>query len=149
MIIDFNNMDAKTVHEFRGGTGIAHLKKFENELGKIMLGRLEPGGSVGFHAHETNSEAIYIVSGTASFIYDPDSEIKTQLEKFTAARASAAGASSPNYDASSDNIQSLVDSAINETVSAGGCHYCPKGHSHSMINKGEEDIIFFAVIPEQ
>ena len=24
-----------------------------------------------------------------------------------------------------------------------------KGHSHSMINNGEEDLIFFAVVPEQ
>ena len=140
MIIDFNNMEANTVHEFRGGTGVAHLKKFENELGKIMLGRLEPGGSVGFHTHETNSEAIYIVSGTADFIYDPDPEIKTRLENSTAARALAASPSSPNND---------IAAAINETVSAGGCHYCPKGHSHTMINNGKEDVIFFAVIPEQ
>lgn len=36
-----------------------------------------------------------------------------------------------------------------ETTEAGGCHYCPKGHSHSMINNGIEDLIFFAVVPEQ
>lgn len=36
-----------------------------------------------------------------------------------------------------------------EEVDAGACHYCPKGHSHSMRNKGKEDLIFFAVVPEQ
>lgn len=36
-----------------------------------------------------------------------------------------------------------------EKTSAGGCHYCPKGHAHSMINRGGEDLVFFAVIPEQ
>ena len=36
-----------------------------------------------------------------------------------------------------------------ETVEAGGCHYCPKGHGHSMINNGTDDIVFFAVVPEQ
>lgn len=36
-----------------------------------------------------------------------------------------------------------------EEVSAGNCHYCPKGHSHSMRNHTEEDLIFFAVVPEQ
>jgi mannose-6-phosphate isomerase-like protein (cupin superfamily) len=36
-----------------------------------------------------------------------------------------------------------------EQTKAGGCHYCPKGHSHSMINNGTEDLIFFAVVPEQ
>lgn len=36
-----------------------------------------------------------------------------------------------------------------EKTSAGGCHYCPKGHSHSMINNGAEDLVYFAVVPEQ
>ena len=36
-----------------------------------------------------------------------------------------------------------------EQADAGGCHYCPKGHSHSMMNNGDEDLIFFAVVPEQ
>ncbi len=34
-----------------------------------------------------------------------------------------------------------------ERVEAGLCHYCPKGHAHSLINDSEEDLIFFAVIP--
>ncbi len=34
-------------------------------------------------------------------------------------------------------------------VSAGVCHYCPKGHEHSLINDSEEDLIFIAVVPEQ
>ena len=42
----------------------------------------------------------------------------------------------------------LYDGAY-ETVSAGSCHYCPKGHTHSLINDSEEELIFFAVIPEQ
>lgn len=36
-----------------------------------------------------------------------------------------------------------------EDVKAGTCHYCPKGHSHSLINDSEEDLIFFAVVPVQ
>ena len=36
-----------------------------------------------------------------------------------------------------------------EETAAGGCHYCPKGHSHSMINNGLEDLVYFAVVPEQ
>ena len=35
-----------------------------------------------------------------------------------------------------------------EAAGTGGCHYCPKGHSHSMINNGTEDLVFFAVVPE-
>ena len=84
------------------------VKATSDEI-KIMHGRLEPGSSIGLHSHETNSEVIYVLSGTAEFIYDDGTE----------------------------------------TVSAGECHYCPKGHSHSMMNNGDEDLIFFAVVPEQ
>ena len=33
-------------------------------------------------------------------------------------------------------------------ITPGICHYCPKGESHSLINDGDEDLVFFAVIPE-
>ena len=36
-----------------------------------------------------------------------------------------------------------------ETVEQGMCHYCPKGHSHSLINDSDEDLVLFAVVPEQ
>ncbi len=35
-----------------------------------------------------------------------------------------------------------------EEVRESSCHYCPKGHAHSLINDGNEDLIFFAVVPE-
>ena len=34
-------------------------------------------------------------------------------------------------------------------LEAGDCHYRPKGHSHSLINNSEEDLVFFAVVPVQ
>lgn len=36
-----------------------------------------------------------------------------------------------------------------ESVSEGLCHYCPKGHSHSLINDSKSNLVFFAVVPEQ
>ena len=36
-----------------------------------------------------------------------------------------------------------------EAVKPGLCHYCPKGHTHSLVNDGTEDLVFFAVVPEQ
>lgn len=38
---------------------------------------------------------------------------------------------------------------VEERLAPGDCHYCPKGHSHSVINDGSEDLVFFAVIPNQ
>ena len=35
-----------------------------------------------------------------------------------------------------------------ELLKAGDCHYCPKGHAHSLINNSEQDLIFYAVVPE-
>lgn len=34
-------------------------------------------------------------------------------------------------------------------VKAGDCHYCVKGHSHTLKNTGSEDLVFNAVVPEQ
>lgn len=36
-----------------------------------------------------------------------------------------------------------------ERVEEGMCHYCPKGHTHSLINDSDADLVFFAVVPEQ
>ena len=36
-----------------------------------------------------------------------------------------------------------------EKVGAGMAHYCPKGHTHSLINDSDADLVFFAVVPEQ
>lgn len=37
---------------------------------------------------------------------------------------------------------------IYEQVTPGLCHYCPIGASHSLMNNGTEDLVFFAVVPE-
>ena len=42
----------------------------------------------------------------------------------------------------------LCDGAY-EPLAAGSCHYCPKGHAHSLINDSAADLLFFAVVPEQ
>ena len=40
----------------------------------------------------------------------------------------------------------LCDGAY-EPLSAGSVHYCPKGHEHSLINDGTEDLEILAMIP--
>lgn len=36
-----------------------------------------------------------------------------------------------------------------EFLKPGECHYCPMGHSHSLINNSSsEELVFFAVVPE-
>lgn len=37
-----------------------------------------------------------------------------------------------------------------ERLVKGDCHYCPRGHSHSLINASEkEPLEYFAIVPEQ
>ena len=48
----------------------------------------------------------------------------------------------------SGNAKTIYDDT-EESLEAGDCHYCPKGHTHSLINAGKEDLVFFAVVPEQ
>lgn len=36
-----------------------------------------------------------------------------------------------------------------EPLKPGDCHYCPKGHAHSLINNSEGPLEFFAVVPQQ
>lgn len=40
--------------------------------------------------------------------------------------------------------------ATEKAVSAGDCLYCPKGHTHSLRNgSADEDLVFYAVVPQQ
>ena len=109
MLLKFNDMPDTVLHEFKGGKGDVITKMHTDDLARIMVGRLAPGCSIGFHKHETSCEAIYVLEGRADFLYDEGTE----------------------------------------TSLPGECHYCPKGHRHSMINNGEEDLIYFAIVPEQ
>ncbi len=43
----------------------------------------------------------------------------------------------------------VITDGTPETVAPGLCHYCKKGSSHTLINDGTEDLIFFAVVPQQ
>jgi len=107
MLIGFDNMQETHVPHMRGGEKEAYLRVCDDGLCKIVQGRLVPGGTVGLHTHETDSETIYILSGTGKVLCD----------------------------------------GVYEPLQAGSCHYCAKGHEHSLINDSDEDLCFFAVIP--
>ena len=35
-----------------------------------------------------------------------------------------------------------------EEVQAGSVHYCPMGHAHAMYNDGDDELVYFAIVPE-
>ena len=41
-----------------------------------------------------------------------------------------------------------VCDGVEEYLGAGDCHYCPQGSSHCLINIGDEDLCFYAVVPQ-
>lgn len=93
---------------FRGGVGELDTRNYVDNENKIMMSRLRPGASSGYHKHEKNSEIVYVISGKGHFHYDGEDE------RFV----------------------------------AGDVHYCPMGHSHAMFNDGEEDVVYFAIVPK-
>lgn len=109
MKIKLQDLQENCVPKFKDGVGNTFLRMFEDPLGKVLLGRLEPGASIGLHSHDTSSEVILILSGKGKALYNGSME----------------------------------------TLEVGDCHYCPRGQSHSLINQGEEELVFFAVVPEQ
>ena len=50
------------------------------------------------------------------------------------------------YFLSGDGI--CLDDGSEHPVGSGVIHYCPVGHSHSVVNTGSEPLVLFAVIPK-
>ena len=108
MLLDFQKIEEVLTLHARGGEKSVTFRTYQDEKNKIVIGRLVPGASIGYHRHETNSETLYVLEGQGKMIVENGEE---RLQK-------------------------------------GSCHYCPQGASHSLVNDSNEDLIFFAVVPE-
>ena len=75
MVLKFKEMEDTVQHEAKGGKGDIFSKLFADDMAKIMIGRMAPGCSIGFHQHEDSCEMIYILEGEADFLYDEGTEI--------------------------------------------------------------------------
>ncbi|MBE6495464.1 MAG: cupin domain-containing protein [Methanobrevibacter thaueri] len=51
-----------------------------------------------------------------------------------------------NYIVSGEGI-ALCD-GVKEDLKPGVCHVCPRGSSHSIINTGDDDLVFFTFVPQ-
>ncbi len=43
----------------------------------------------------------------------------------------------------------ILCDGVCEQLTSGQCHYCPKGSTHTMKNSGQDELVFFAVLPLQ
>ena len=75
MILDLMNQPEQAMPNFKGGEGIAWVRMFFDGQNRIMMGRIQPGCSIGMHTHETNSEIMHVLSGTARVIMDGETLI--------------------------------------------------------------------------
>ena len=63
MKIELSSLEQKRLPNFNGGEKEFLANMMLDEQNKILLGRLVPGASIGYHRHEETSEVIYILSG--------------------------------------------------------------------------------------
>ena len=75
MILDLMEIPEKAMPNFKGGEGMAWVRMFNDDLNRILMLRIQPGCSIGLHTHETNSEIMHVLSGTARIIMDGKIEI--------------------------------------------------------------------------
>ncbi len=75
MILDLMNTPEQAMPNFKGGEGITYARMFFDGQNRIMLGRLPVGSTIGMHTHETSSEIMHVLSGTARVIMDSEVEI--------------------------------------------------------------------------
>lgn len=45
-------------------------------------------------------------------------------------------------------VGTAVCDSVEEALSAGVCHYCPKGSVHAIQNDGSEDLVLITIVPE-
>ena len=48
-----------------------------------------------------------------------------------------------------EGVGTTILDGVTEILQPGDCSYCKKGGTHTLMNKGEADLVFFAVVPQQ
>jgi quercetin dioxygenase-like cupin family protein len=46
-------------------------------------------------------------------------------------------------------VGTVIMDGKEERLEPGDYHYCPENHTHSLCNRGTEELVFFAVVPKQ
>ena len=95
MIIDFNEIQEVANPQFKGGEGDTMFRTYNDGQNKIMCGRLEPGCSIGYHSHETNSEIIYILGGEPDACMTTARSVSSPASATTAPRVTVTPLSTP------------------------------------------------------
>ena len=82
-----------------------------------------------------------------AFAYSTVKVMRCRLEKGCSIGLHTHEKSSEVLYALSGTARMLCDGDY-EILKAGSCFYCPVGHSHDLVNIGDEDLVFFTVISD-
>jgi len=74
MKINFDEIALQNLEHFKGGEGTMAANMYVDDTARILRGVLQPGCSIGMHKHEGSSEAVYIISGTGTMLYEGTKE---------------------------------------------------------------------------
>lgn len=86
MIRKEKEMTVEIIENLKGGKGYVKVINFFNKEDFLGKGRLygksiiQPGNSIGYHKHEGDQEAYYLLKGKAKYIYNGIEEILTPGE---------------------------------------------------------------------
>ncbi len=70
MLFDFTKLDIKKLENLYGGEKAVETKGYIDDDIKILMGRLEPGASIGKHEHNPGFEVLYIVEGCGKILIE-------------------------------------------------------------------------------
>lgn len=74
MNIDFSTIPETLVENPRGGQGTFGIRDFKTPDNRVFLGRLLPGSGFGMHAHTSNSETMFFLSGVGRVVTEEGEE---------------------------------------------------------------------------
>ena len=75
MLIDLNGMEEREIPCMNNGTGTMTAKMYADDLGRAVLCRIRPGGSIGLHKHDNGDDVNYVISGSGKAICDGQEEV--------------------------------------------------------------------------
>lgn len=70
MKINFHEIEAKEIKNFKGGEKSIFMQMFDDGQNKIAKLRFPAGASIGLHRHEGTSETIYVIEGNGVMLED-------------------------------------------------------------------------------
>lgn len=71
MVLDFENMTAVEMPQFKGGEGTLQLRKFDDPaMGAVVRLTMPAKSSIGMHTHMGNCEVVYVLAGSGVCYYD-------------------------------------------------------------------------------